>query len=61
MSKEKQICNECERSVKMGSGFFVNRIPDFNDVKTRTEMGKPYPEDDFICIECDQKFAEDSI
>ncbi|MBI4712268.1 MAG: hypothetical protein HY762_03040 [Planctomycetes bacterium] len=49
----KEICNECGRSVKLGSGSFVNRVIDFNEIEDRVEMGKPFPEGDFICIECD--------
>ncbi|GAH29832.1 unnamed protein product [marine sediment metagenome] len=48
-----EICNECGRSVKAGSGRFVNRIPDCNTQEERKEMGKPYPEGDFVCAECD--------
>lgn len=48
-----QICNECGHSVALGSGRFVNRVPNLNDVETREEMGKPYPLGDFICEECD--------
>lgn len=50
-----EICNECGRSVALGSGRFVNRIPDLNDEKTRREMGKPFPECDYICEECDRR------
>jgi len=60
MKEEKEFCNECGQSVKAGSGFFVNRVLDFNDVETRIQMGKLYPEGDFICIECDQEFTEKS-
>ncbi|MGH2643303.1 MAG: hypothetical protein ACRDE2_05095 [Chitinophagaceae bacterium] len=49
---EKEICNECGRSVAPGSGLFVNRISDFNDFQTRVEMRKPYPAGEYICIEC---------
>lgn len=49
----RELCNECGRSVAWGSGRFVNRVVDFNDVHTRKEMGKPYPYGDFICEECD--------
>ena len=57
ISKEiyKEICNECGQSVLLGSGRFVNRIPDGNDFKTRIEMGKPYPKGNFICAECDNE------
>jgi len=48
-----EICNECGRSVKFGSGLFVNRVVSLNDVETRIEMDKPFPEGDFICPECE--------
>ena len=47
-----EICNECGASVAPGSGRFVNRVIDLNDKETRIEMGKPYPEGDYICPEC---------
>jgi len=53
-----EICNECGRSVKPGSGLFINRVPDFNSPEVRKEMGKKYPEGDFICVECDAKFED---
>ena len=48
-----EICNECGRSVKPGSGDFVNRVPDLNTPEERKEMGRQYPEGDFVCAECD--------
>jgi len=50
-----EICNECGKSVRLGTGLFVNRVPDFNDLATRIEMGKPFPEGDFICPQCDYR------
>lgn len=50
-----EICNECGDSVKLGSGKFVNRIPDFNDNETRIDMGKPYPSGEYMCYECELK------
>ena len=50
-----EICNECGESVKMGSGKRINRIPDCNTEEQRNEMGKPYPEGDFMCADCDGK------
>ena len=29
-----EICNECGRSVRFGSGWFANRVPDLNDIST---------------------------
>jgi len=54
-----EICNECGRSVKPGSGLFVNRVIDLDDCETRCEMGKPYPEGDYMCRECDDKIRYD--
>lgn len=47
------ICNECGLSVAPGSGRWVNRVPDFNDIETRREMGKSFPEGDWVCFACD--------
>src|ERR1035437_482116 len=55
MKDEKEICNECGESVKVGSGHFVNRVPDLNDLETRLEMGKPFPQGEFICSKCDNE------
>jgi hypothetical protein len=51
---EREICNECGKSVKVGSGRFVNRIIDLNDFETKIEMGKPYATGEFICSDCDE-------
>ena len=50
-----EICNECGCSVKPGSGNFVNRVPDCNTEEDREEMGRKYPEGDFVCAVCDSK------
>jgi uncharacterized protein YlaI len=57
-SMKTEICNECGKSVAFGSGFFVNRVVDLNDVGTRVEMGKPYPTGDFICAECELRINQ---
>lgn len=56
-----EICNECGQSVKSGSGRFVNRVVDFNTIKDRKEMGKPFPKGDFICEQCELKFQNETI
>lgn len=56
-----EICNECGKSVKGGSGLFVNRISDLNDLETRIEMEKPYPDGDFICILCDENISKNNF
>ena len=53
-----QICNHCGRSVSFGSGLFVNRVPDFNDIGTRIANGLMYPIGDYVCIECDEKNSD---
>jgi len=54
-----EICVECGRSVRIGSGRFVNRIPVFDDYRTRKEQGRPHPRGEWICAECDQKTSDD--
>lgn len=49
------ICNECGKSVDCGSGRYINRIPDWNDIKTRKKMGKPFPKGNYICAKCEEK------
>ena len=51
---EIQICNHCGRDVSFGSGLFVNRIPDFNNIQTRLENNLKFPLGDFVCWVCDQ-------
>ena len=58
MQNKIEICNECGRSVKFGSGFYINRDFDGNDYNSRIDMGKPFPQGDFICAECDYKIYE---
>lgn len=50
-----EICNHCGRDVSFGSGLFVNRVPDLNDIATRIENNLNYPKGDFVCVECDLK------
>ena len=53
-----EICNECGKSVKWGTGLFVNRVLDFNDKEMRIKMRKPFPKGDFICMECDYELSQ---
>ena len=48
-----EICNECGQSVALGDGRFVNRAPDLNTLEQRQDMGKPFPEGDWVCAGCD--------
>ena len=51
------MCNHCGRSVALGSGWFVNRVPDLNDIATRKANNVHYPKGDYMCIECDSKLS----
>jgi uncharacterized protein YlaI len=53
-----EMCNECGQSVRRRSGKFVNRVIDLNGYKTRQGMGKPHPEGDYICAECEAALDE---
>ena len=55
---EIEICNECSRSVKIGSGLYINRVVDFDEYEDRVEMQKPFPEGEFICSECEKTLKE---
>jgi len=48
-----EICNYCGSNVSLGSGKFINRIPDFNDIEIRKNNQLYFPEGDFVCEECD--------
>jgi len=30
-----EICNDCGRSVRLGSGWFINCVPDLNEPEER--------------------------
>ncbi|MCK4347935.1 MAG: hypothetical protein KAW47_04890 [Thermoplasmatales archaeon] len=59
MKKLVEICNHCGRDVLFGSGLFVNRVPDLNDIPTRIENNLKYPEGDFVCVKCDSKSSDE--
>lgn len=48
-----EICNHCGVNVSFGSGRYVNRIPDFNDIETRKDNNLDFPTGDFVCEQCD--------
>lgn len=60
LNETREICNECGNSVKLGSGRFVNRIPDLNSSKERQDMGKPYPLGDYICADCESSYEAEN-
>ena len=50
---EKEICYECGRSVALGDGNFINRVPSLDTIDGRREMNVPFPEGGWLCAECD--------
>lgn len=54
-----EFCCECGKGVKPGSGLFANRVPELNCVVERAEMGRLFPEGDFVCPECDGITSDD--
>jgi len=55
---ENETCNECGMSVSFGTGFYINRIIDFDDYAERLEMNKHFPQGNFICAECEEKLNQ---
>ncbi|MGI0141302.1 MAG: hypothetical protein ACREBF_01475 [Candidatus Micrarchaeales archaeon] len=53
--KTAERCNECGRNVASRSGLFVDRTASFDNYKTQTLMGKPFPNGGFMCRECNDK------
>jgi hypothetical protein len=53
--QDTETCTMCGRSVALASGWFVNRVPDLNAPGERRAEGRPYPEGDWICAECDSQ------
>ena len=54
-----EFCCECGKGVKPGSGLFANRVPEGNSIVERAEMGRSFPEGDFVCTECDGITSDD--
>lgn len=44
--------------MAFGSGRYINRVPECNSPQERKDNGMPFPEGDFICIVCEDKFDE---
>lgn len=53
-----ESCIHCGRSVAIGSGLFVDRVPDYNDVEARLTLGHKFPLGDFWCRECDANTSD---
>ena len=50
-----EFCNRCGKSVSFGSGKFINRVPDCNEIEARIECGFAFPLGDYVCSECDEE------
>lgn len=61
MKKLIEICNHCGVDVSFGTGFFVNRVPDFNDRDTRISNNLNYPQGDFVCRKCDSRSSDEYV
>lgn len=55
---ENEFCNHCGNDVSFGSGRFVNRIPDLNEVPDRITNNLKFPLGDFVCQKCDEETDE---
>jgi hypothetical protein len=49
-----QICTICGRDVSWGSGYFINRVHEFNNLITRINIGRQFPLGNFVCQDCDE-------
>jgi len=54
-----EICCECGKSVKGGSGRFVNRVPNLNTEQENIENGVPFPKGEYYCAECDERTTDE--
>jgi hypothetical protein len=55
-----EICNHCGKDVSRGSGNFVNRVHDLNDLQTRIDNNRIAPTGDFVCEDCDNNSLTDN-
>ena len=48
-----EICCECGKSTKIGSGRFLYRIPITDDFEVNKALGRAYPNGRWLCKQCD--------
>ena len=53
MKNQKEICVECGRNTRPGSGLFVNRVPVLDSPKENKEMGRHFPKGTYECRDCE--------
>lgn len=51
-----EMCVHCGRSVKIGSGNYVNRIPVLDDIYVKQGM-YDFPEGEYCCAGCDARIT----
>ena len=56
-----EICYECGRSVKWGSGWFVNRVACGDSYEENVEAGRPFPRGQYLCGECDERIFGEGV
>jgi hypothetical protein len=56
---KKEICAECGKSVRFGSGNFVNRVPICDNYRERKAQNRPFPKGEFICPVCIDQFERE--
>jgi len=49
-------CAHCGHSTAPGSGLFVDRVPILDDREERIAAGFEYPEGEYICRDCIEKY-----
>ncbi len=46
------VCNQCGKSLPSALMRFLYSIPDLHTVEEREAIGKPFPEGDYLCMDC---------
>jgi DNA-directed RNA polymerase subunit RPC12/RpoP len=57
----REICCQCGRSVKIGSGRFVNRVLSFDNDGIYDTIGIPFPDGKYTCAECMQEYDNNGV
>ena len=60
-NKGLEICCVCGRDVTRGSGLFANRVPECNDSQTRIEIGRKFPQGEWVCVICDNTDSDEVV
>jgi hypothetical protein len=55
-----EVCNHCGDDVSKGSGKYINRVIDSNDITARLYNNREFPLGDFVCDYCDTHSLTDN-